>query len=78
MSDATWTHLTCGMCRYYAERPADLLGICYREGVCLKCAKPVDPGFGPAGVRAPGSHVEVIDGQRGVVRPGCWREARDE
>lgn len=65
--------LTCGTCRYYAERPAELWGICNRYGVCLKCSKPVDPSFGPRGTHAPGSRAVVIDRQRGVVRPGCWR-----
>lgn len=47
MSDETqWTRYTCGTCRYYVERPSELLGICYRAGVCIKCAKPVDPDFG--------------------------------
>ena len=79
MSDETqWTRYTCGTCRYYVERPADLLGICYRAGVCIKCAKPVDPDFGTTCPHAPGCHVTVIDKERGVVRPGCWRERRHE
>ncbi|MEY8436132.1 hypothetical protein AAK967_00070 [Atopobiaceae bacterium 24-176] len=80
MSDGTPVrHLTCGTCRYYVERPAELLGVCYRDGVCLKCAKAVDGNYGARDAPSvPGCHVTVLDGERGVVRPGCWREARDE